>query len=388
MSVAKTGGDDHELRHRRTTTSCTRRSAGCTAGGITVVAAAANDHTTAPQFVPLPTTRSSRSRPSPTRDGKSGGLGGNRCYSWGTYDVDDTFADFSNYGGDVDIIAPGQVHLVDCSRSGLRLFLRHLDGRARGDRRRRPLQGQPSARHTQRGPRVASLPRQPRLEDLDRPGQRTTSRCSTSAAWTRPRVRSSGRGDHDAGLAASPAARVTVPVNVEPQRRPSSSESASASRACPPAGPRRWAPRACSAGPRSATTATITVPKTARARHLPAHGRRPRTGAARRPSTVTCRGRGHAPSPTSMPSPAQIEWLYSEGITDRLHTDPLLPDAHGHAHPDGDVPRPARSTSPTTTTDYFDDDDGRTGEASVNALAQGRPHRRLRSAPLLPDRRA
>ena len=30
------------------------------------------------------------------------------CYSWGTYDRDDTFADFSNYGGDVDLIAPGK----------------------------------------------------------------------------------------------------------------------------------------------------------------------------------------------------------------------------------------------------------------------------------------
>ena len=41
-------------------------------------------------------------------DGKAGGLGGNRCYSWGGYDKDDTFADFSNYGDDVDIIAPGK----------------------------------------------------------------------------------------------------------------------------------------------------------------------------------------------------------------------------------------------------------------------------------------
>ena len=41
-------------------------------------------------------------------DGKAGGLGGNRCYSWGGYDKDDTFADFSNYGADVDIIAPGK----------------------------------------------------------------------------------------------------------------------------------------------------------------------------------------------------------------------------------------------------------------------------------------
>jgi hypothetical protein len=41
-------------------------------------------------------------------DGKPGALGGPRCYSWGTYDSDDTFADFSNYGSDIDIIAPGK----------------------------------------------------------------------------------------------------------------------------------------------------------------------------------------------------------------------------------------------------------------------------------------
>jgi subtilisin family serine protease len=41
-------------------------------------------------------------------DGKPGGLGGHRCFSWGTYDYDDTFADFSNHGSDVDLIAPGK----------------------------------------------------------------------------------------------------------------------------------------------------------------------------------------------------------------------------------------------------------------------------------------
>ena len=36
------------------------------------------------------------------------GTGGHRCSSWGGYDVDDTFADFSNYGSDIDLIAPGK----------------------------------------------------------------------------------------------------------------------------------------------------------------------------------------------------------------------------------------------------------------------------------------
>ena len=41
-------------------------------------------------------------------DGKPGALGGHRCFSWGSYDADDTYANFSNYGSDVDIIAPGK----------------------------------------------------------------------------------------------------------------------------------------------------------------------------------------------------------------------------------------------------------------------------------------
>ena len=41
-------------------------------------------------------------------DGKPGALGGHRCFSWGSYDSDDTYANFSNYGSDIDIIAPGK----------------------------------------------------------------------------------------------------------------------------------------------------------------------------------------------------------------------------------------------------------------------------------------
>ena len=41
-------------------------------------------------------------------DGKPGALGGPRVFSWGSYDDDDSFANFSNYGSDVDIIAPGK----------------------------------------------------------------------------------------------------------------------------------------------------------------------------------------------------------------------------------------------------------------------------------------
>ena len=171
MSVAKTGSDDHDCGFSN---NDILHKAICRlySGGITVVAAAANEHTTASQFVPAAYNEVITVSALADTDGKSGGLGGNRCYSWGTYDVDDTFADFSNYGGDVDVIAPGKCIWSTHPGLELRLLLRHLDGGSRGDWRGRPVQGQPSPRDSQRSPRVAPLPGQPRVEDLDRPGQR------------------------------------------------------------------------------------------------------------------------------------------------------------------------------------------------------------------------
>jgi subtilisin len=107
MSVAKWGHDDvncgftnHDPLHQ----------AICrlVASGVTVVAAAANDSASASARVPASYNEVITVSALADTDGKPGGLGGNRCYSWGTYDKDDTFADFSNYGSDVDLIAPGK----------------------------------------------------------------------------------------------------------------------------------------------------------------------------------------------------------------------------------------------------------------------------------------
>ncbi len=107
MSVTKPGSDDgncgltnHDPLHQ----------AICrvVAGGITVVAAAANDSHNAAKNVPASYDEVITVSALADTDGKPGGLGGNACYSWGTYDKDDTFADFSNYGADVDLIAPGK----------------------------------------------------------------------------------------------------------------------------------------------------------------------------------------------------------------------------------------------------------------------------------------
>jgi subtilisin family serine protease len=107
MSVAKTGSDDgncgasnHDVLH----------AAICRlyAAGITVVAAAANSHKSAAGFVPAAYNQVITVSALADTDGKAGGTGGHRCYSWGTYDRDDTFADFSNFGSDIDLIAPGK----------------------------------------------------------------------------------------------------------------------------------------------------------------------------------------------------------------------------------------------------------------------------------------
>jgi subtilisin len=107
MSVTKWGTDDHDCGH---TNNDVLHQAICrvTAAGITVVAAAANDAGSAAKRVPAAYNEVITVSALADSDGKAGGLGGSTCFSWGTYDKDDTFADFSNYGADVDIIAPGK----------------------------------------------------------------------------------------------------------------------------------------------------------------------------------------------------------------------------------------------------------------------------------------
>ncbi|MEP6639480.1 MAG: S8 family serine peptidase [Chloroflexota bacterium] len=107
MSVTKAGSDDHNCG---LTNDDALHQAICRlyAGGITVVAAAANDHHNAKLNIPASYNEVITVSALADTDGKPGGLGGNRCFSWGGYDQDDTFADFSNYGYDVDIMAPGK----------------------------------------------------------------------------------------------------------------------------------------------------------------------------------------------------------------------------------------------------------------------------------------
>lgn len=107
MSVERPGADDHACG---TTNNDLIHQAICrvVAAGITVVAAAGNDSGNAAAHIPASYDEVITVSALADTDGQPGGLGGARCYSWGSYDQDDTFADFSNYGADVDLIAPGK----------------------------------------------------------------------------------------------------------------------------------------------------------------------------------------------------------------------------------------------------------------------------------------
>jgi subtilisin family serine protease len=107
MSVAKKGEDD---RNCGLTNKDLMHQAICrlVASGVMVVAAAGNDGFSAANLKPASYNEVITVSALADTDGKPGGTGGDLCYSWSTYDRDDTFADFSNYGGDVDLIAPGK----------------------------------------------------------------------------------------------------------------------------------------------------------------------------------------------------------------------------------------------------------------------------------------
>jgi subtilisin family serine protease len=107
MSVAKSGDDDPDCGKSE---NDVLHLAICRVvrGGITVVAAAGNDRMSAAKWVPAAYNEVITVSALADTDGKPNALGGNRCYSWGSYDSDDTFANFSNYGSDVDLIAPGK----------------------------------------------------------------------------------------------------------------------------------------------------------------------------------------------------------------------------------------------------------------------------------------
>jgi subtilisin len=113
MSLRDEGRDDNncgysnaDIEHRAICRSVDR--------GTTFVVAAGNDRTLAGYWRPASYNEVITVSAIADYDGRPGGLASATCVAFGKRDSDDTFADFSNYGGDVDLTAPGA-----CVRSTL-----------------------------------------------------------------------------------------------------------------------------------------------------------------------------------------------------------------------------------------------------------------------------
>ncbi len=107
MSVAKPGSDDHNCG---LTNLDLMHQAVCrlVASGVTVAAAASNNSFNAARLIPASYDEVITVSALADSDGRPGGLGGPGCFTWQSGQRDDAFATFSNYGADVDLIAPGK----------------------------------------------------------------------------------------------------------------------------------------------------------------------------------------------------------------------------------------------------------------------------------------
>ena len=102
MSLGGAGSDDGNCGN---TSNDTQHRAICAAvsAGVTFVVAAGNDASDASGFVPAAYNEVITVSALADFNGRPGGGAASTCRA----DGDDTFADFSNFGGDVDLIAPG-----------------------------------------------------------------------------------------------------------------------------------------------------------------------------------------------------------------------------------------------------------------------------------------
>ena len=114
MSLRDKGGDDGNCGY---TVADIEHQAICrsTARGTAYVVAAGNDRTSAASWRPASYNEVITVSAMADYDGIAGGRASAICTSFGRRDADDTYADFSNFGTDVDLIAPGV-----CVRSTIR----------------------------------------------------------------------------------------------------------------------------------------------------------------------------------------------------------------------------------------------------------------------------
>ena len=117
MSLGGSGSDDGNCGF---TNNDVLHQAVCRAvdAGIVVVVAAGNSARDSSTFIPAAYDEVITVSAIADFDGTHGGLGSPTCRS----DVDDTFADFSNFGGDVDIAAPGVCILSTFKNAGYATF--------------------------------------------------------------------------------------------------------------------------------------------------------------------------------------------------------------------------------------------------------------------------
>jgi subtilisin len=102
MSLGGSGSDDGNCGNTNNDAEH-RAICGAVAAGVTFVVAAGNDHVNSSGFTPAAYDEVITVSALADFNGLPGGGAASTCRS----DVDDTFANFSNYGADVDIIAPG-----------------------------------------------------------------------------------------------------------------------------------------------------------------------------------------------------------------------------------------------------------------------------------------
>jgi len=102
MSLGGSGSDDGNCGNSNNDAQH-RAICKAVAKGVTFVVAAGNSHRDAKDFVPAAYDEVITVSALADFDGKPGGAAAPTCRN----DQDDTFADFSNFGADIDIIAPG-----------------------------------------------------------------------------------------------------------------------------------------------------------------------------------------------------------------------------------------------------------------------------------------
>ena len=166
MSLTGGGSDDNNCGN---TNNDSEHRAICAsvAAGVTYVVAAGNNSANSANSIPAAYNEVITVSALADFNGQPGGGAAATCSS----DQDDTFASFSNFGADVDIIAPGVVHLLDVIGQRVHDDLGNLDGVAARRGGRGPLPcGQPDGVPGS-GTLGPSRRRQHELDEQRRPGR-------------------------------------------------------------------------------------------------------------------------------------------------------------------------------------------------------------------------